>query len=395
MPPEPAAGSWVDAGWLDTAVAAATWRRGADRVPFGHPAWLSTWWRVHRTEDAEVRVWVDAGADAGVHDADAVSPGAPAPRAFAAWLLQERRVAGGLRVRRLQPLGQSAWLHDAFPGEYGVLAGDVDAAVAARALRAALQLEWDEMLAQHVVAGAALSRALATWSAEAACRAEVVGASAAWRIPTTGTLAAHRARLSDGERRALYSRTARERVEYAVDGGALRDLYRLHDLRWAGRGMPARVRRFLDELAAALPPEDVSVRVSLLRHAGTPCSARLLLDCARATYDLQSGFAPSAVRGASLGKLHLGCELARAFADPGTDAFDLLAGQGMHADYKARLAADAVPLEDVRVVRSRWLRAIGQLRRCRSALRGRFSGAASVRSPRSRAPRRPRGDSPR
>lgn len=387
MPPEARGAEWFGMEWLAGPAAVEGWRAGPMRVPFVHPRWLATWSATHDVDATQVRIWARR-TDTG-------------PYAYAAWLLQSRRWPGGVELRRLQPLGQAQWLVDAFPGEYAALGGPFDATSAQRALEAALALGWDELLLERVPAGGALASALHAWSTAHGFPAEFVARPPAWRIATEGAAERHRASLSQGERRALYGSGSRSRVEYVAEGGELAVLYRLHDARWAGAGMPARVRRFLDALADAPVPE-FRLRVSRLLHGGRACSARLLLDCAGTTYDLQSGFDAGALPGASPGKLHLGFELERAFLDPATQYFDLLAGHGRRADYKARLGAEAVPLYDVRVVRSAWVRALRRARRWAHDARARVSpraaanaGGPSVRSRRSPAPPAPRGGAAR
>lgn len=387
MPPEARQHAWRDADWLESEAARAAWRAGRERVAFVHPLWLATWWRVYAHAEARPCVWVEG--DAGGFER------AP-PVAYAAWTVETRRLPAGVTVRRLQPLGQSAWTQDAFPGEYSAFGGAVDPATARRALDATLALEWDELVLHRVPRHGALAQALAGWGGDAVRTCDVVDAAPSWRLRTTGDVRDYLAALPAGERRAMCARNARARVSYVPEGGSLGQLFELHDRRWGTSGMPPRVRQFLDALAAACAAgSDVQLRVSRLVHAGAPCSARLLLECDGATHDLQAGFDPTALRAASLGKLHLGFEIERAFAAPGTHAFDLLAGQGMRADYKVRLAAEPVPLCDVHVVRSRWLHALRGVRRYRAALRSRLSAASAVRSQRSRARRTPPGDAPR
>jgi CelD/BcsL family acetyltransferase involved in cellulose biosynthesis len=72
-------------------------------------------------------------------------------------------------------------------------------------------------------------------------------------------------------------------------------------------------------------------------------------------YHLQGGFNAQFARSVSLGSLHLGYSIERAFAD-GVQVIDLLVGGGRSTDFKRHFA---IPLERsclVQIVRSRRLR---------------------------------------
>ena len=108
---------------------------------------------------------------------------------------------------------------------------------------------------------------------------------------------------------------------------------------------------------------DVRVRISALRAPDRPVSMLYNIECRGAVYYLQGGFLPDWDTRVSLGKLHLGYEISRAFAMPQIHRFDLLPGKCTEGDYKASLANRVMPLRTVWVPRSLRARGLALLRR--------------------------------
>lgn len=330
--------------------ACGLWRR-SHASPFQHPGWLATWWDSFRPA---------AGGPLVLHGHESDSGRLAA---VAAWYVERRRLGGALELRRLQLVGQSTWTPDASPGEVGTLlhddaSPDRAAHVLAAALDRSLDLDWDDFRVSYVDPDGTFAAALATWSAARGfeCRRMVDGAS--YVVATVGDERAYRGSRSANARRALFGkrRIALDRgVEYrpAIDaGGPLEALFRLHAARWGDAGLAPRQREFLRRLGAAWGG-DVCPRVSFLEAAGQPVSASLNLDARGRTYNLQGGFLPDWDSRLSLGKLHLGFELSRAFADPDTQELDLLPGRGMQDDYKAAIATRQRPVCTYWVLRTR------------------------------------------
>jgi hypothetical protein len=69
-------------------------------------------------------------------------------------------------------------------------------------------------------------------------------------------------------------------------------------------------------------------------------------------YNIQLGYVEDFDRKISLGTLHLGHAIERAFENPNIHSFDLLAGEGKNSDYKKRLADPESNLESTMVIRS-------------------------------------------
>ncbi len=330
--------------------------------PFQHPHWLATWWAAFRPGVGEPTVLDGHDADTG------------RSAVVGAWYVERRRLARAVELRRLQLVGQSTWTLDASPGEVGTLLHDDASATRAvhvlvGALDRALELDWDDFRVSYVDPQGAFAAALAAWAAARGleCRRMIDGAS--YVVATTGAEREYWHSRSANTRRALVGkrRLALERgIEYrpaVATPGALDDLFRLHRERWGDAGLAPRQQDFLRRLHGGWA-EDVRPRISLLAADGRPVSASLNLDARGRTCNLQGGFLPAWDPRLSLGKLHLGFELSRAFEDPGTGEFDLLPGRGMRDDYKAAIATLQRPVCTYWVLRTRRARlasGLGQL----------------------------------
>jgi hypothetical protein len=283
--------------------------------------------------------------------------------AVAAWYVERRRLAGALDLRRLQLVGQSTWTMDASPGEVGTLLHE-DASperavhVLTEALDRSLELAWDDFRVSYVDPQGTFAAALAAWAAARGFECRRLADGASYDVNTTGDEGAYWSSRSANTRRALVGKRsiALERgVEYrpAIETiDPLDALFRLHQARWGDAGLAPRQQQFLRHLEPAWG-DDVRPRVSLLEADGRHVSASLNLDARGCTYNLQGGFLPDWDSRLSLGKLHLGFELSRAFQDPGTRAFDLLPGRGMRDDYKAAIATRQFPVCTYWVLRTR------------------------------------------
>jgi len=80
-----------------------------------------------------------------------------------------------------------------------------------------------------------------------------------------------------------------------------------------------------------------------------------------AVFNLQSGFVEDFDRKLSLGTLHLGLSIEAAFNDTGVDSFDLLAGRGRKYFYKPRYHGEKVEFTTLQVVRKRSLKLVYRL----------------------------------
>jgi len=182
-----------------------------------------------------------------------------------------------------------------------------------------------------------------------------------WSIALPDSFAAFAAGLSSNTRRkALHQRDKLADsgclpVEPGQRGAALAKLEEFVARRW-NRGSPAAARaRFHADVVEKLGDE--IVRLSELRAGATAISVMLNLRVAGTEYYLQSGFDADHARGISPGYLHMGHAIEAACRD-GLRRFDLLAGPGLHRDYKRDFGAQATPLQSLQLVRKPLLRAL-------------------------------------
>lgn len=110
---------------------------------------------------------------------------------------------------------------------------------------------------------------------------------------------------------------------------------------------------FLNEIARAGGVPDLSV----IYCDNQPISAVLDVEYRGRIYNIQSGYREDFLRGVSLGTLHLGFQLEKAFMS-GCDFYDFMAGKGKSSDYKKSLATHSELLISIMLVRSSLLKGL-------------------------------------
>lgn len=132
-------------------------------------------------------------------------------------------------------------------------------------------------------------------------------------------------------------------------------LNQFHLQRWgkpcyAGRNL-LQITGFLKNIAVAGAVPDLSV----IYCNDEAVSAVLDLEYRGRIYNIQSGYREKFQDGISLGTLHFGFQLEKAFIS-GAEYYDFMAGNGKNSDYKKSLATHSATLVSVMVVRSKLLR---------------------------------------
>jgi hypothetical protein len=138
-----------------------------------------------------------------------------------------------------------------------------------------------------------------------------------------------------------------------------------HQKRWGKPCYQGQALVFLQQLLAGLEAAGHRIDCSVLYLAGQPLACALDVVVHGRAYNLQLGFATDPDYKLSLGTLMLGYRLEAAFADPSVNYYDLMAGQGKHADYKAALATDRIDFINLNLVRAPWLKPLYRLFRSR------------------------------
>lgn len=124
-----------------------------------------------------------------------------------------------------------------------------------------------------------------------------------------------------------------------------------HQQRWGkpcyqGRNLQ-QIVMFLQKIATNGGVPDLSV----IYCDGKAISAVLDLHYRQRIYNIQSGYQEKFQDGISLGTLHLGLQIEKAFS-AGADYYDFMAGNGKHSNYKQSLATHSEDFASVMLVRS-------------------------------------------
>lgn len=134
-------------------------------------------------------------------------------------------------------------------------------------------------------------------------------------------------------------------------------LNQFHLQRWgkpcySGRNL-LQITGFLKNIALAGGVPDLSV----IYCNDEAVSVMLDLDYCGRIYNIQSGYREKFQDGISLGTLHFGFQLEKAFTSD-ADYYDFMAGNGKNSDYKKSLATHSTTLVSVMIVRSAFMRAL-------------------------------------
>ena len=184
-----------------------------------------------------------------------------------------------------------------------------------------------------------------------------------YEVSCEQSFAQYLGRLSQNARRKLYGQRSKlgqygtVRVEYfdPQDFQSFFDvLNELHQHRWGRPFFVGLMREFHQSLLSQFEQLGRS-RLSVMYVGQQPVSAMYSLIVEGREYHLQGGFNAEFARSLSLGSLHLGYSIERAFAD-GVEVIDLLVGGGRSTDFKRHFARPVERSCLVQIVRSRRLR---------------------------------------
>lgn len=204
---------------------------------------------------------------------------------------------------------------------------------------------WDDMVLTDLCLPSVTRAALEASSMSERCYFRTVERFSGYGVSTRVTFEEYLRSLSGSRRRKLFhqrrkleqlgavSLIAVERDEFPEFA---RRLDRLHECRWGKPFFVGRIREFHERLVADLPPQS-KTHLSLLQIDGVDVSAAYNLRVQGREYNLQGGFDETAARGLSLGLIHNGFIIEKAFADS-IECVDLLVGGGKHDNFKARIA---------------------------------------------------------
>jgi len=127
-------------------------------------------------------------------------------------------------------------------------------------------------------------------------------------------------------------------------------LNQFHQKRWGKPCYRGRNQTFIEDLLTRLDQAGAHIDLSVITLDGEPVSTTLDIAAQGRCYNLQAGYAEDLVKNVSLGTLHLGYQIEKAF-QANYDHYDFMAGEGKNTQYKASLAnchADLITLMLVR-----------------------------------------------
>lgn len=119
------------------------------------------------------------------------------------------------------------------------------------------------------------------------------------------------------------------------------------------------ISRLLDELAA----DGHHIDLSVMMLDDKPISVALDISVNGRTYNLQAGYLEQFSKNISLGTLHLGYQIEKAFLADGIGFYDFMAGTGKNANYKAALANLTAEFNTLLLVRSPLVKILYKLQR--------------------------------
>ena len=137
--------------------------------------------------------------------------------------------------------------------------------------------------------------------------------------------------------------------------GFIEQINAFHQIRWGSPCFNGMNRSFVEQLLPLLVADGHTVDLSALMIDDEVVSVLLDLTVDKRTYNLQGGFLQDRFKGISLGTLHFGYQIEKAFKDPGILAYDFMGGEGKNTNYKVKLATMSTQLVDLALVKSRWL----------------------------------------
>lgn len=133
-----------------------------------------------------------------------------------------------------------------------------------------------------------------------------------------------------------------------------------HQTRWGKPCYQGRNRAFIVACMNNLVAEGGEVDLSVIYRNGQAISVVLDIRYRHRIYNIQSGFQQNPGDGISLGTLHFGFQIEKAFNSSAT-FYDFMAGNGKNSNYKAALATQSDVLVSVMLVRSTLLKLLYSL----------------------------------
>lgn len=247
-----------------------------------------------------------------------------------------------LKFNTIFPAGISTSAAPSIRSEYFVVE-DCDAA---SYLQAAMDYSWDQFFIPDLLLNSEFYQQLVTAAKNRGLVVRVQDVATTYAVDLqANSFTSYLSRLGSNTRLKLFNKRKKlyqmgsvrlENVWPRLDE-FIEILNRFHQVRWGkpcyqGRNLQ-QIKLFLHAIAA----EGGEPELSVMYCNDRPISAVLDLQYRQRIYNIQSGYVEEFSGGISLGTLHFGFQLERAF-ESGALFYDFMAGNGKHGNYKASLA---------------------------------------------------------
>lgn len=133
-------------------------------------------------------------------------------------------------------------------------------------------------------------------------------------------------------------------------------LNNFHQKRWGKDCFQGRNLVLINTLLDELSKQDDAVDLSVLKVNGRAVSVVFDIRFNRRQYNIQSGYMEHFDKRISLGTLHFGYQIEKAFASKNIDFYDFMAGSGKHSDYKKNLTNSQDQLISLLLVRNPYMK---------------------------------------
>ena len=176
-----------------------------------------------------------------------------------------------------------------------------------------------------------------------------------YQIPLSSNFSSYLASLSSGARRKIWNQRAKlqDPSLLVAPPDEVQPVFELleqyHQFRWQAPMYHGVGRAFHDALTAVMLQRG-ALRMTTLHSAGRPIAAMHNVRLGGTEYNIRTGFDPACSVGVSPGYLHFGYCLEAASRE-GIRRFDLLAGEGLHRNYKRDFGANERPLRTFHAIR--------------------------------------------
>jgi CelD/BcsL family acetyltransferase involved in cellulose biosynthesis len=286
--------------------------------------------------------------------------------------LDRYRFRGVILIRCLQFVGTNYRRLSTPRSEYNTLVSEADpAAVAALAIAQLQQLGWSEAVFRDMRARSPQVQALQKLAESSGWLWRTVAEDTAYAIETEGSFEAYLSQLGSNTRLRVYNRRkvleAIGEVRFANAWPNQADhffelLNEFHVKRWGRPCFNDKSLAFHREFLSLVADQGGVPELSVLSCGARPISVLYNVVFDGCVYNIQAGFEVDFHKKLAVGTLHLGYSIEDAFNRPQIKKLDLLAGEGKHENYKARLATHSEKLVSIMLVRSRFFRLLYRLK---------------------------------